>query len=81
MWKDKTCHGIFLKIRQPIRERLILQKPNKEHRMWTNRKKPLRCGRLILKITLINVERETHEPEQRRSLFRTMCKSKVKCGL
>jgi hypothetical protein len=34
---------------------------------------------LMLKRVLIKVEKETHEPTQIKSLFKTMCKSKGKC--
>jgi hypothetical protein len=34
---------------------------------------------LLLKRVLVKVEKEVHEPTQRKSLFRTICKSRGKC--
>ena len=33
----------------------------------------------MLKIVLLKAEKEANEPAQRKSLFRTVCKSKEKC--
>ena len=41
---------------------------------------PLEDGEaLMLKRVLVNTEKQVHEPVQRKSLFRTRCKSQGKC--
>jgi hypothetical protein len=36
-------------------------------------------GSLLLKRVLVKAEKEVHEPSQRKSLFKTVCKSRGKC--